>query len=112
MERVRVHQSFLKTVALTKREEVGKELMKAAKPGDLDAVCEIILNVLRGNVPLTKAVLNKASQHKNILRKLAKKCLKKVIRKKLFIKYFTVIKKLLAAVLPIVGIVLTVIQMT
>jgi hypothetical protein len=112
MQRIREHEAFLQKLATTRREKVGKDIIKSANPRQLDSRCEIILNVLRGNIPLGKAIFKKAQSHKNVLRKLAKKCLKKLIRKKLFIKYFTVIKKILAAVLPIIGIALSALQYT
>ena len=111
MDRIRIHETFLQTVATTRRETVGKILLKEAKPQQLDAICEIILNLLKGNIPLEQSVYKKTAEHKNILRKLAKKCLKKVIRKKLFIKYFKVIKKLLAVILPSIGITLSALQL-
>ena len=110
MDRIRTHKAFLQAVATTKREQTEKELLKSAKPQQLDALCEIILNILRGTIPLGKAVFKKAEAHKSVLRQLAKKCLRKIIRKKLFIKYFTIIKKTLTAVLPIIGITLNALQ--
>lgn len=111
MERVRTHGAFIQEVATTKHLKTGQKLLKEAKPAQLDALCEIILNILRGNIPLEKRARNKAGKHKTVLRKLAKKCLKKVIRKKLFIKYFTIIKKVISTVLPFIGIALTTAQL-
>jgi len=86
--------------------------MKSAKPSQLDTLCEIILNILRGTLPLGDKDKKKASGHKGVLRKLGEKCLKKLPRKRLFIKYFTVIRKIIAAALPLLGIVLTALQLS
>jgi hypothetical protein len=36
---------------------------------------------------------------------LVLKCLKKVLRKKLLIKYFTIVRELVAAVIPVCGLI-------
>ena len=105
MDKLQVHSSFLCKVASTKKKSAGQALIKKAKPKELDVICEIILNILSGTVPLAKDLLKRAKNYRTILRKLAKKCLKKVLRKKLFIKYYTIIRRILAAVLPICGLI-------
>ena len=109
MDKLKIHSSFLCKVATTKKKSIGHSLIKKAKPKELDVICEIILNVLSGTVPLAKDLLKRAKTYKTVLRKLAKKCLKKVLRKKLFIKYYTIIQRILAAVLPICGLISAVI---
>ena len=111
MERIKIHENFLKTAIATKGKKNVTLLIKGAKAKQLDAICEIILNILRGTVPLGDCVKKKASRHKLVLRKLAKRCLQKLPRKRLFIKYFTVIKKIIAAVLPVIGIVVSALQL-
>jgi hypothetical protein len=107
MDNIRKNEEFLHTIASTKRKKDGTLLVKKAKPHQLDAVCEIILNILRGTVPLPPNEKKKASQHK---RKLAKRCLKKLPRKRLFIKYFTIIRKIVSVALPIIGVVISSLQ--
>jgi hypothetical protein len=105
MDKLQLHSDFLCEVASTKKRSAGRDLIKKAKPKELDVICEIILNILSGTVPLAKDLLKRAKTYKTVLRKIAKKCLKKVLRKKLFIKYYTIIRRLLAAVLPICGLI-------
>jgi hypothetical protein len=109
MERITEQETFLRAVVTAKRAKDKVALIKGAKPKELDALCEIILNILQGTVPLSDNEKKKASKHKTVLRKLAKRCLKKLPRKRLFIKYFTVIRHIIAAALPIIGILLTVV---
>jgi hypothetical protein len=101
MEKIKENESFLCTVASTRFKRSGKVLIKGAKSRQLDALCEIILNVLKGTITLPTAFVKKFKKHKAILRKLAKKCLKKLFRKKLLIKYFTIVRHIIAAALPI-----------
>ena len=110
MDNIRKNEAFLHTIASTKRKKTGTLLVKKAKPKQLDAVCEIILNILRGTVQLPDNEKKKASQHKGVLRKLAKRCLKKLPRKILFIKYFTIIRNIVSVALPLIGLVISSIQ--
>lgn len=111
MDNIKSNEAFIQTVAVTSREKAGQVLLKSATPKQLDALCEIILNVLRGTVPLAPCDKKKASQHKTVLRKLAKRCLKKLPRKKLFIKYFKVIRSIIIAALPVIGIIISAVQL-
>ena len=106
MDRITKQEAFLRSVVNTKQKKDKIALIENAKPRQLDALCEIILNVLCGTVPLTTGEKKKASKHKVILRKLAKRCLKKLPRKRMLIRYFTVIRQIITTVLPIIGIVL------
>jgi hypothetical protein len=110
MELIREEETFLRAIVATTRAQDKINIIKGAKPRQLDALCEIILNVLRGTVPLSDSEKKKASKHKTVLRKLAKRCLKKLPRKRLFIKYFTLIRRVITAALPVIGIVLAAIQ--
>ena len=110
MDNIREHESFLQTIIATKRKKAATLLVKKAKPKQLDAVCEIILNILRGTVPLTDNDKKKAAKHKSVLRKLAKRCLKKLPRKRIFIKYFTIIRQILSVALPLIGVVISSLQ--
>ena len=105
-----LEENFLRDIVNTKLRKDKIALINQAKPKQLDALCEIILNVLRGTVPLTPAAKKKASKHKTVLRKLAKRCLKKLPRKRMFVKYFTVVKHILTTVLPFIGIFLATID--
>jgi hypothetical protein len=110
MERVTQNGDFLKSIATATSESDGRALIRSAKPTQLDALCEVLVNILRGVVPISDGVKKLAFKHKTILRKLATKCLRKLKRKKLFIKYIKIIGRLIAAVLPLIGLTLSAIQ--
>ena len=110
MDNIKTHAAFLRSIATTKQSNKGKDIIKSAKPKQLDVLCEILLNILRGTIELTDGLKKKAAYYKTVLRRIVKRCLKKVLRKKLFIKYFNIIKRLIAAALPVIGITLSVLQ--
>jgi hypothetical protein len=110
MESVNDHRSFLHRLASTSSAKDSRELIKNAKPKQLDAVCEILLNILRGTVDVTVKLKRQATKYKAVLRKLVKRCLKKTLRKKLFLKYLTIVKRLIVAALPLIGIALSALQ--
>ena len=104
MDSLKEHETFLCKVASTRGKKLSETLIKQAKPQQLDAVCELILNTLKGVITITSPLHKKLRKYKIILRKLVKRCLQKLIRKELLIKYFTIVRHLVAAVLPICGI--------
>ena len=106
MDRVRKNSAFLVAIATARRDKNGKLLIRSAKPSQLDALCEVVVNILHGVIPISDIVKKTAAKHKNIIRKLAKKCLLKLARKKLFLKYFGLIRRLIAAALPVIGLTL------
>jgi hypothetical protein len=105
MDRLHKHETFLCKVVHTKGKKAVNKLIKDAQPTELDSICEVVLNILKGVVPLPKEFVKKAEKYKTILRRLAKRCMKKVLRKKMLIKYFCIIRDIIAAVLPILGII-------
>lgn len=50
-----------------------KQIIKKASNRVIKALCECILNVIRGNVPITRTQREKLSSHKSCLRKLSDK---------------------------------------
>lgn len=57
-----------------------KEKIHQVKDCVIDAISEIALNCLNGNIPLTECQYNKLFEYQNILRKLSKKTLVKTRR--------------------------------
>jgi hypothetical protein len=110
MDNVKDHSSFLHSLASTSSTKGSREIIKNAKPKQLDAICEILLNIVRGTVDVTDRLKRQAKKYKVVLRKLVKRCLKKTLRKKLFLKYMAIVKRLIVAALPVIGIALSALQ--
>jgi hypothetical protein len=104
MDNLKEHETFLCKVASTRGKKVSATLIEKAKPRQLDVICEIILNTVQGVLTIAPDLHKKLKKYKLILRKLAKKCLQKLMRKELLVKYFTIVRHLIAAVLPVCGI--------
>ena len=106
MKRVKENADFLKA-ATSAHAKQCKALIQTARKSQLDAICEILLNILRGVIPLKEEVYTKAARVKKALRQIVVKCSNKKLRKELICKYFSVIKKLLSAALPVIGVILS-----
>jgi hypothetical protein len=104
MDSLKEHETFLCKVASTRGKKVSLNLIEKAKPRQLDVICEIILNTVQGVLTIAPDLHKKLKKYKLVLRKLAKKCLKKLMHKELLVKYFTIVRHLIAAVLPVCGI--------
>lgn len=55
------------------RPSIVKTFIKTADNGLINAICECCVNVLKGNVPITKVQKNRLRKYKNELRSLVKK---------------------------------------
>jgi hypothetical protein len=105
MDNLKAHEKYLCKVVSTRHKKNIKLLIKESKPSQLNAICEIILNTIKGVIPIPKALHKKITKYKIVFRDLVLKCLKRALRKKLLIKYYNIVRTLLAAVLPICGII-------
>lgn len=110
MKRIEENASFIKATSVAHPDQC-KALLRTAKKNQLDAICEILLNVVRGTVTLSDTVFTRAKRYKKVLRQLVAKCSNKSTRKELMIKYFRIIQTLLAATLPLIGVFFSGVQM-
>ena len=106
MKLIKDNEAFLRATTVAHTEQ-GRALIATAKKSQLDALCELLLNIIRGIIPLPEDTLRKAVRYKRVLRQLVSKVLKKTLRKELLIKYFNIIKKLLSIALPVIGLIVT-----
>ena len=76
---------LLKYLATTKPKE-RNSIIKKGSPKLIKLICEVCLNTLNGNIPLSQQQKNRLKRHKNVLRKLAKSRLSTDKRKKMMQK--------------------------
>ena len=69
-----------------KNKKKRKLLIEVADKGDIDAVTEIIANLLKGNVPLSTPDKNIFKRYKRTLRTLSKKTIPAKTKKELLIQ--------------------------
>lgn len=84
-------------------EEQRKALLQKADPSLVRYICECALNVLQGNVPLSKGHKSRLRKHVNVLRKLANPAETFTKKKKIIIQRGGFLPVLLA---PLIGTIL------
>lgn len=72
MSRILKNKDFLQLLC-TGNKKLKKTLIQNGTPDQIKSICEIILNLLRGNIKLTDEELDKLKKKKKILRQLSKK---------------------------------------
>ena len=107
MKRIKDNSVFLKATT-TSHPEQCKALLQSAKQSQLDSICEIILNIVRGTITLKDELFAKAKRYRKVLRELITKC----GNKKTMVKCWKIIQKLIATALPVIGLVLSGLQVT
>jgi hypothetical protein len=100
MECVPENKEFLHLLANTHKGQYRK-LISTATRSQLDVICGVIKNVIKGRLSISQDILKAASAFKKVLEKIALKCFK-ASRRKLLIKYGKIITKIIAAALPII----------
>jgi hypothetical protein len=100
MECIPQNKEFLHLLANTHKGQYRK-LIATATLAQLDVICGVIKNVIKGRISISQDILKAASSFKKILEKIAHKCFKPS-RRKLLMKYGRIITKIIAAALPII----------
>ena len=72
-KRVKKHYGFLKKLASLKSLQAIKRMLKRASSGEILAIAEIVLNILRRNIPLTVKQKKLLCPVRNLLRQVASK---------------------------------------
>lgn len=72
MKRLRKYSSLLKTLN-SASPSTTKAIIQTSDRGLIDTLCDCCHNILKGNVPLTKAQKTRLHRHKRVLRKLTEK---------------------------------------
>jgi hypothetical protein len=103
MEHVKENEPFLKALSKAHSKQ-AKGLIKTAKTKQLDALCEIILNVLKEVIAIPKGIVKKLKKYKKVIRSLAEKKLAKYIRRKVILKYLNIIQTVVGAALPVISV--------
>jgi len=66
MENVQRYSSFIKRI-ITAPEFIRKRLLKTSNLNIIKAICELFLNVVQKNIPVSKSVLTQLKKHKKLL---------------------------------------------
>ena len=73
MKRLRRQLPFLQSVLKEANRFKRQELLQHANADQVNAVSELVLNLLKQNIPITPTTMNQLRPHKNVLRNLARR---------------------------------------
>ena len=94
MNRLETHSYYLRYLSVATSYQ-RRHLLQTATADQLNALYEIILNVLNENIPLSDGDYNRLYRHKNVSRKLAQKQIDPYSKKELISKHSLAIKDML-----------------
>lgn len=105
VQRIKKHADVLRALPQLNVKQRKALLKLSNKKDDLcETICEISLNLLKGNVPLTKKQKDQfKTSEKNLLRKLADRSLSHTKRKKLVVQTGGFLPLLIAPILSLIG---------
>lgn len=101
---VRLRRNFALLKTLTRSSpKIRKVILQECSPDLIQAICEICMNLLKGNIPITQCQHNKLKRYKEKIRQMA--CRKAGVRqkKKLLNQKGGFLLPLLTTVLPMVA---------
>ena len=96
---VKAHQRFLQVLATSMRKQ-ALLLIKTMNNPQLNAICEILINIQYGNVPMNDAVKKKLQRKKNIIWELTSKSTGAKLKKTLIEKEVGLIVYVVKLILP------------
>jgi ABC-type Na+ transport system ATPase subunit NatA len=96
--RLRKHRHFLKFLVQTRKEQRSILLDSMTIPQQ-NALCEVVLNVVRGNIPISPRNIKYLHRYKNIILQIADRRTKKAEVKKLLVKHSYLLSVLLKPIL-------------
>ena len=73
MKRLRCQLPFLRSVLKEANRFKRQELLQNANADQVNAVSELVLNLLKQNIPVTPAIMNQLRPYKNVLRNLGRR---------------------------------------
>jgi Trp operon repressor len=83
MSKALKHKDFLTLLSKSKNSQRRKQLISLATPEELKAVEECILNIVRGNLTISRAQRQKLQKYKKALRKITDRTGSKSSKKKI-----------------------------
>ena len=73
MKRLRRQRPFLESILNKSNRFKRQELLELANADQINAISEMILNLLKKRIPIQPSTLAKLKRHKHVLRELAKR---------------------------------------
>ena len=73
MSRLKIHKPFLQSILREANHHKRQVQLERANKDQINAVSELVLNSLKGNIPVSPHVVRKLAPYKDTLRELAKR---------------------------------------
>lgn len=73
MSRMKRQRPFLQSILREAKQKERKAMVDYANKDQINAVSELVMNVLHKNVPISPHVIRELTPHKNALRELARR---------------------------------------
>ena len=70
MDRIRGQKTFLKAITAAAHRNARKDLIKHANKDQINAISEIVLNLLKNNVPVSPVTMARLRPYKYVLRQI------------------------------------------
>ena len=86
MQRFRRHKPFLQAILRTADQKQRQDLLQHANADQINAISELVLNLLKNNIPISSRMVSTLSQAKESLRGIGKRRLSVKQRRQLLQK--------------------------
>ena len=96
---VKTQLAFLELLATSERKQAQASISTMTK-SQLNAICEVLINIRFGNIAVSEEDINKLQRKKNIIRQLTSKTTGANIRKALIEKEVALILMIIKSILP------------
>lgn len=100
--RLRRNFALLKTLT-TSSPKIRKVILQECSPDFIQSVCEICMNLLKGNIPVTQCQHKKLKRHREKIRQMANRRERVSKKRKLITQRGGFLLPLLTSVLPMVA---------
>ena len=96
---VKTQLAFLELLATNEREQ-ARALISTMTKSQLNAICEVLINIQFGNIAVSEEDIKKLQKKKNIIRQLTSKTTGANVRKTLIQKEVALILMIIKSILP------------
>jgi len=97
--RIRQHAAFLRLLQESSTKQ-RKVLIESISNVQLDALSQLILNIVQGNVPISDAYIKKLKRHKDVIHSLATRKVSRVKKREALLQLLRLIPFILKPALP------------
>lgn len=96
---VKAQSAFLELLATSSKQQ-ATALIKSMNKDQIKTICELLINVRYGNIPLTNKDKKKLSRKRNIIRELTSKTTTQKVRKQVIEREANLVIVIIKVILP------------